>query len=497
MFPRRFPRGTRFPRPPQQPGYMHYYEAQEELRPLLMTSRLEAWGKPGNEIHPQSDCTFYDGRIPREISDLIFEYVLSPDAPRMNARPENQMPHDFCVRNDHNSGSDEPETRDLISEATQASSEEHTITEPLPSRDQLSERDKQAMGFDWLRPDCHNKPTYSGWTILQTCRQIYLDAAKYLAKNREIVLYEGRGFVGAQSFSDFAGHARNIHAQLKFQGLHAIHTYSQMWRLDRMAQQFRPPRTPAPFRRNLDHKETASRAHEHLRSLLSSGESPPDPVWRILHNLEAFHLTLRRTDWDRWEENKALCIDPYRGNSGSPNIETMRLDMQSALLEGFEAQFEDTAWGRMFRIFANLKELSITFETSEDKKDEMEPIVEWARTWRFEIMSWRHWLLDNNDEVVAHLVDDNRPVKKTSWRGLRYHWSDLCPSCSTSISEPRQDCPYCHKREALLREGKGPRLLTWTRTWKRQSVVPPGDLKDTENSPSPEDSSSRRDPISP
>lgn len=231
--------------------------------------------------------------------------------------------------------------------------------------------------------------------------------------------------------------------------------------------------------------------------MLSGGRSPPDPVWRILHNLETFHLTLRRTDWDRWEDNKALSINPFRGKSAAPDLEEMRRDMHAAMVEGTQMQFEKTAWGCMFRIMANLKELSITFETSEEKKDEMEEIVQWARTWRFEIMSWRHWMLRDNEEVMAYLVADDKPAKKTSWRGLRYHWSDSCPTCSTSISEPRKECPYCQKRELLLRNGKGPRLFTWTLTWRRHSVDPPVDLKDTEARPNLEEGPSRRNPILP
>lgn len=220
--------------------------------------------------------------------------------------------------------------------------------------------------------------------------------------------------------------------------------------------------------------------HWHLRSLLSGGGSPPDPVWRVLHNLERFHLTLRRTDWDRWEDNKALSINPYRGNSGDPKLEDMRHDMNLAFVEGAELQFEKFAWGRMFRVMTNLKELTITFETSEDKEDEMEDIVKWASTWRFEIMSWRHWILRDNHEVMAYLVADDKPAEKTSWRGLSYHWSDYCPSCATKISEPKSECPYCQKREMLLQQGKGPRLLTWTRTWRRQLVSPPVDLRDND-----------------
>ncbi|KAJ4419795.1 hypothetical protein N0V82_004730 [Gnomoniopsis sp. IMI 355080] len=405
MLPRRFPRGFRPARPSQfrQLGYMDYHDAQENLRPLLMTSRLKGWGKPGNEINPQSESMLYDGRIPQEITDLIFDYVLSPDAPAMIDTSPGQKPHDFCVRDDHECSSDEPTTYDPMRDADQASNEagstqdnatEQTVNEPLPapSRGLLVVRDRQGKGFDWLRPDRNHKPTYSGWTILQTCRQIYLDAAKFLASNRELVLFEGRGFAGARSFADLARRVRNIPAQVEFQGLPSVRMYSQMYRLERTAAQFEPPRTTR-----------SSNVHWHLRSLLSAGESPSDPVWRVLHNLETFHLTLRRTDWNRWEDNNALSINPYRGDSAAPDVEQMRRDMHATMEEGADIQFAKTSWGRMSRVMANLKELSITFETSEDKKGEMEEIVEWARTWRFEIMSWRHWLLTENDEVMAHL----------------------------------------------------------------------------------------------
>lgn len=149
------------------------------------------------------------------------------------------------------------------------------------------------------------------------------------------------------------------------------------------------------------------------------------------------------------------------------------------MVEGTQPEFQTTAWGRMFYVMANLKKLTITFETSEDKEDEMEQIVDWARTWRFQIKSWRYWMMKDN-EVMAHLIADDTTTKKTSWRGLIYHWSDVCPNCSTRVSLPKDDCPYCQKREALMRDGKGPRLLTWTLTWSSKLVDPPVDLRDIE-----------------
>lgn len=244
--------------------------------------------------------------------------------------------------------------------------------------------------------------------------------------------------------------------------------------------------------------------HADLRSRLASGGSPAVPHWRLLHHLEAFHLTLRRTDWDRWEDNKALEINPYRNHH---ILDVMQRDMLTATQQqqqgrGGEGEgepppppqlwFDPGAWGCMFRAMASLRTLTITLETSEDKAHEMEALVAWARTWRFEIMHWRHWLLpsasggggDDDDLVAAHLVAEDRPAARTSWRGLWYHWSDQCTACAAPASELRAaECVTCREREALLREGKGPRILAWTLTWRRRPVDPPVSREDTEAGP--------------
>lgn len=234
--------------------------------------------------------------------------------------------------------------------------------------------------------------------------------------------------------------------------------------------------TPGFNRVDENNPESAG-SYWHLRSLLSNGQGPTHPVWRVLHNLQEFHLILRRTDWDRWEDNKALAIDVFRAGFAAPDVGVMRKHMHAAAEGREQPPFEDGSLGTMFRVMANLKKLTISFETSEDKKDEMEDIANWARTWRFDVMSWRHWMIKGNREVMAHLVCDDGPARKSSWRGLPHHWSDVCPSCTAHFDD---DCPYCQKREKLLKDGKGPRLLVWTLTWRPRLVEPPVSLADTE-----------------
>lgn len=255
MLPRRFPRGLRASRlpPVRQLGHMDYYNAQESLLPTMMDDRRKSWAKPGSEIHPQLDCVLYNGRVPQEITDLILEYVLSPDVPALNIPGDPlsaKSSHEFCLRNDHKQSSDEPKTQPPICNRNQAENEAGSTTDDqggdeLPdiillghntmsntaSRRLLVVRERRELGFDWLRPGCNHKTTYSGWRLLQTCRRIYLDAEKFLARNREIVVFEGREPVDGYSFTELARRARDNHAQPRFQHIPSIHMYSQMYHL--------------------------------------------------------------------------------------------------------------------------------------------------------------------------------------------------------------------------------------------------------------------------
>lgn len=226
---------------------MDYYEAQQALLPTMMDNRLKAWGQPGSEVNPQPHCMLYDGRIPQEITDLILEYILSPDAPMIAISPPGRLPHDFDVCKDHRPRDDvsyvqSPNAKGIPSQDQAGRNcnnqpnpgmPEHTIMQPLqvPSRGLLVVRDRQRRGFDWIRPGCDYNPAYSGWTMLQTCRRVYLDAAKFLVRNREVVVFEGRGPTAGYSFADLSRRLRKGHNQPDLQKIPSIHMYSQMYQL--------------------------------------------------------------------------------------------------------------------------------------------------------------------------------------------------------------------------------------------------------------------------
>lgn len=184
---------------------------------------------------------------------MIFQYVLSPDSPPPNRSRESlskKSCHDFCVRNDHKQSSDEPGIQPQVSSRVQTNNEAALIADDqvgndlpesmLPSRTTMPNtasqgllvvRERGALGFDWLRPDCNHRPTYSGWRVLQTCRRIYLDAENFLARNREFVVFEGRKPIDGYAFVEIARLVRDNHIQPQFQRISSIHMYTQMYRL--------------------------------------------------------------------------------------------------------------------------------------------------------------------------------------------------------------------------------------------------------------------------
>lgn len=163
-----------------QLGHMDFLASQEELMPTLMQNRLKAWGDVGSAINPQQDCTLYRG-IPQEVTDLILEYTLSKDEDLTLWAARNVKgisAHNFCLRNDH----EREENEDLVPRGKVDDAPTCRETQPI-FKDEWT-------GYDWVRPNCNYGANYSGWTVLQSCRRVYLDAERFLAKHREITIFE-------------------------------------------------------------------------------------------------------------------------------------------------------------------------------------------------------------------------------------------------------------------------------------------------------------------
>ncbi len=284
------------------------------------------------DINPQLSSPLFNGRIPSEIRIQIFQFALaeypSPDAER--------LPHDTAVRYDH----------------------DPVPLPELPTDPSHTAFQRQIPVGDWLRPD-NTRPMIVNIALLCTCRRVYLEAHALPLLQKEHVLYLYRGPDPDETWSHNArvrqyftrklGKPSSVPGMAQSDLVRSVRIFTQMYWLE-----------------------------DHGR------------FWSITNNkpwfrpVETLHITLRRSDWWDWESNHPPVVNPFRG--GRADITEMQEDM---LLESGNPEFRPRAWGLAFEKMPNLKTLIIDFETSEDKKSDMEKIVQWAVKWRFPLANGR------------------------------------------------------------------------------------------------------------
>ena len=135
----------------------------------------------------------------------------------------------------------------------------------------------------------------------------------------------------------------------------------------------------------------------------------------------------------------------------------MEADMATTL-RGGQVPFTPGVWGLAFERMPKLKTLVMDFETSEDNKDKMSKIVQWAQHWRFPAAS-------SSGKPAMCFSAAGIPVQKMSWRGLPQHWGRRCGVCPRR-GPRRGHCVTCKQEFRLSKAGYGPRLFVWTVTWK-------------------------------
>ncbi|KAI1172808.1 hypothetical protein F4777DRAFT_560223 [Nemania sp. FL0916] len=376
------------------------------------------------EINPQLSSPLYNGRIPAEIRTLIFEFAVT-EFPSPKAQI---IKTDTCVQQSH----------DLLPlpEVSNSSMAENTVEQV---RDQLHGVGRQSRrmrpftmshtrqpqdGFDWLRFD-NTEPMRVSTTLLLTCRRAYLECHLLPLLQTEQRFYCHRG--------PFSGEVEGSRSDIR--------SFVMNWLSN-----------PAPVS-SLKQSDVVRSVRLFTQQfwLEDTFESfVCTDYW--FPNLEHLRITLRRSDWWNWEQNATLKINPFRRGNCQHNqiVDVMRRDIAST--DDGSIEFEPRSWGTAFSRMPTLKTLTIDFETSEDKRDQMEAIVDWALKWKFPLAYGRH------------LSTCGQPATKTSWRGLPHHWSDRCVSCGIharlSLSGP--ECLKCKETRQLAERRHGPQLFIWT-----------------------------------
>ncbi len=111
----------------------------------------------------------------------------------------------------------------------------------------------------------------------------------------------------------------------------------------------------------------------------------PQSSIRILNGIENLHITIRRQGWKYYDSNGLLFIHPFNTGHNGPETanKLMLTSMRAALEHGVQPSPDPFCWGMAFMSMPKLQRLVIDLEVSEDKKEELEAIVQWAKTWRF------------------------------------------------------------------------------------------------------------------
>ncbi|KAL8707327.1 MAG: hypothetical protein Q9220_007639 [cf. Caloplaca sp. 1 TL-2023] len=107
-------------------------------------------------------------------------------------------------------------------------------------------------------------------------------------------------------------------------------------------------------------------------------------------------VTIRHTDWWWWEVEAPLALDPKQEGRPSPEKHSRPLDA-----------FEPQSWGSEFQKIEGLKIFQLELETVENKRHELDVIVDRARDWRFLL----------GDGLI--LVLNQSKTKRTGWVGER------------------------------------------------------------------------------
>ena len=286
----------------------------------------------------------------------------------------------------------------------------------------------------WPRDTKYTRPGYSGLrkvdiSLLLTCRRVYLETYHLPVLAKEHYFFHGP-WTGPLLEDHPAPQPFDYESELdyfaKFQPwqlshVKEIHLFTQMFWLEL--------RLPA---------------------LCKQG---------FMRGIEKLRITIRKTDWWWNEQSNPLAINPYRETTQfQHSIAQMHGDI-AAQARGEVPLFPSNVWGSAFKNLPSLKELEIEFESSDDKKHELDTIVKWAKTWKFPLHDGRL------------LSTEGLDVTSSSWQTPFFFWSQPCPYCgsprrSRCNSEGTPNEEKCAERAALRSKRFGPKCYIYSIRWK-------------------------------
>ncbi|KAK3307566.1 uncharacterized protein B0T15DRAFT_502054 [Chaetomium strumarium] len=296
----------------------------------------------GQSVDRQRHQSLY-GLIPSEIREVILAYALTETAvPHPLA-----LSHDFDVQPGH-----PPLSAAELYQAARVSLSD----EASGGGRHRYDSDASDPGEGWLRPD-HTGPPKICCALLRTCRRIYLEASHYPLLHAELTTHAEPGAVRPHRPRPHPTKIRRLRLYAPLTWLHrnfvAQVRDSFLWR-------------------------TCV-----LRHYPSSLFQPPR--LRLFDTIRVLHLSIRALDWQYHDLNWPLAINPFANWDGFPNKSGMEATMAQPPGRRLRPQY--SSWATAIALIPCLHTLAIDFETTEDKRAELERIVRWAvRAWRFVVL---------------------------------------------------------------------------------------------------------------
>ncbi|KAI8654874.1 hypothetical protein NCS57_01234700 [Fusarium keratoplasticum] len=290
-------------------------------------------------------------------------------------------------------------------------------------------------------------------SILRTCRRIFLEARDLLMKNATLRIRTGIWFFEELETIEVSIHSMGRMTRYAANRVTSLEIYLSQWELE------------GRFLCELEREENL-RCVEDLRITIGKNGWRTGNEWREELEISGPQLTpygdgrdLEDGTWKLMKDHMKLEEEHGQGRAPIPPIPYTRRQKDG-----------EPTWGESLSMIPNLKRLTMDFEHSEDRFQELKELAQWAqRVWTFRL---------GGKMKGYYLSAKDKPIKMYSWRGL-------APDMGMKAICPNEDCPNgsnqedsgdvempecCAETYKRMEYGFGPRMYTFTVMWTAKKL---------------------------
>ena len=181
---------------------------------------------------------------------------------------------------------------------------------------------------------------------------------------------------------------------------------------------------------NEDQRNAVRTVHIFTQQYYLEGLGSHSDLEQLMFKTERLHLTIRHSDWWSWESppesNDRLGICPWREFRTScqqmlceplePSVSYIKQQMTRPSLIGDQAIVP--TWGGQICQMQGLKAVEMEFEIGEEKRSQLQVVVERAKHWKFPlfkediVLEWTGELKESSWEGPFYLKDDDQVLRE-------------------------------------------------------------------------------------